>query len=63
MAKSPSRSSLKYAVYGLRYYFRHIGFDRFQCPFCEEGFMHTVELLPRIRSPDSLLYKTQQLIF
>jgi integrase/recombinase XerD len=25
MAKSPSRSSFKHAVYGLRYYFRHIG--------------------------------------
>ena len=42
---------------------RITGFDRFQCPFCKEGFMHTVELLPRIRSPDSLLYKTNQLIF
>jgi len=25
MPKSPSRSSFKHAVYGLRYYFRHIG--------------------------------------
>ncbi|HEY5590117.1 MAG TPA: tyrosine-type recombinase/integrase, partial [Paludibacter sp.] len=25
MSKSPSRSSFKHAVYGLRYYFRHIG--------------------------------------
>jgi hypothetical protein len=39
---------------------RLTGFDRFQCPFCNEGFMHTVELLPRIRSPDNLLYKTHQ---
>jgi hypothetical protein len=41
---------------------RLTGFDRFQCPFCKEGFMHTVELLPRIRSPDSFLYKTHKLI-
>ncbi|HZK93456.1 MAG TPA: hypothetical protein VFC67_04550, partial [Prolixibacteraceae bacterium] len=39
---------------------RLTGFDRFQCPFCKEGFMHTVELLPRIRAPDNLLYKTNQ---
>ena len=39
---------------------RLTGFDRFQCPFCQEGFMHTIELLPRIRSPDNLLYKTHQ---
>ena len=62
MAKSPSQSSFKHAVYGLRYYFRLAGFDRFQCPFCKEGFMHTIELLPKIRSQDSFLYKTHQLI-
>lgn len=28
MAKSPSRSSFKHAVYGLRYYFRHMGLNR-----------------------------------
>ena len=28
MAKSPSRSSFKHAVYGLRYYFRHIGLKK-----------------------------------
>jgi len=28
MAKSPSRSSFKHAVYGLRYYFRHIGLNK-----------------------------------
>ena len=39
---------------------RLTGFDRFQCPFCKEGFMQTIELLPRIRAPDNLLYKTHQ---
>ena len=39
---------------------RLTGFDRIQCPFCKEGIMHTVELLPRIRAPDNLLYKTHQ---
>jgi hypothetical protein len=39
---------------------RLTGFDRFQCPFCKTGIMHTVELLPRIRAPDNLLYKTHQ---
>lgn len=39
---------------------RLTGFDRFQCPFCKEGFMRTVELLPRIRAPDNLLYKKHQ---
>jgi integrase/recombinase XerD len=28
MPKSPSRSSFKHAVYGLRYYFRHIGLNK-----------------------------------
>jgi site-specific recombinase XerD len=28
MAKSPSRSSFKHAVYGLRYYFRHVGLNK-----------------------------------
>lgn len=36
---------------------RLTGFDRFQCPFCKAGTMHTVELLPRIRSPTNVLYK------
>jgi hypothetical protein len=40
---------------------RLTGFDRFQCPFCKAGVMHTVELLPRIRSPDNVLYKTTRL--
>ena len=40
---------------------RLTGFDRFQCPFCKAGIMHTVELLPRIRSPINVLYKTSRL--
>jgi len=40
---------------------RLTGFDRFQCPFCKTGFMNTVELLPRIRSPTNVLYPTRQL--
>jgi hypothetical protein len=37
------------------------GFDRYQCPFCKTGIMHTIELLPRIRSPTNVLYKTSRL--
>lgn len=40
---------------------RITGFDRHQCPFCKTGTMHTVELLPRIRSPTNVLYKTSRL--
>ena len=40
---------------------RLTGFDRYQCPFCKAGTMHTVELLPRIRSPGNVLYKTSRL--
>jgi hypothetical protein len=39
---------------------RITGFDRYQCPFCKTGIMHTIELLPRIRSPDNVLYQTAQ---
>lgn len=35
---------------------RLTGFDRVQCPFCNAGMMHTVELLPRIRSPGNAFY-------
>jgi hypothetical protein len=41
---------------------RITGFDRFQCPFCKAGIMHTVELLPRIRSPTNVLYRTRRLL-
>ena len=40
---------------------RITGFDRFQCPFCKTGILHTVELLPRIRSPTNVLYKISRL--
>lgn len=40
---------------------RITGFDRFHCPFCKTGILHTVELLPRIRSPTNVLYKTSRL--
>lgn len=40
---------------------RITGFDRYQCPFCKTGIMHTIEILPRIRSPDNVLYQTTQL--
>ena len=30
---------------------RLTGFDMFLCPFCNKGQMHTIEVLPRIRSP------------
>jgi len=32
---------------------RLTGFDVYQCPFCKQGTMHTVEVIPRIRSPDT----------
>jgi hypothetical protein len=35
---------------------RLTGFDRLECPFCKSAMMHTVELLPRIRSPGNVLY-------
>jgi hypothetical protein len=40
---------------------RITGFNRLQCPFCKTGILHTVELLPRIRSPTNVLYKTSRL--
>lgn len=30
---------------------RLTGFDVYQCPFCKQGFMHTFEEMPRVRSP------------
>jgi hypothetical protein len=40
---------------------RLIGFDYRRCPVCKTGFMHTVELLPKIRAPTNLLYATKVL--
>lgn len=34
---------------------RLTGFDIYQCPFCKKGQMHTVKVLPRIRSPGKFL--------
>jgi len=32
------------------------GFDVYKCPFCKEGQMHTIEIIPKIRSPVKFLY-------
>ena len=37
---------------------RLTGFDMFLCPFCKKGQMHTIEILPRIRSPGKFLQPT-----
>jgi len=34
---------------------RLTGFDIYQCPFCKKGQMHTIEVLPKIRSPEKFL--------
>jgi hypothetical protein len=34
---------------------RLTGFDLYQCPFCKQGTMHIVDVLPRIRSPGNRL--------
>lgn len=34
---------------------RLTGFDIYQCPFCKKGQMHTIEVLPRTRSPGEFL--------
>jgi hypothetical protein len=31
---------------------RITGFDIYQCPYCKTGTMHTVEIVPRVRSPN-----------
>jgi len=37
--------------------FLHLtGFDVYKCPFCKEGQMHTIEIIPKIRSPVKFLY-------
>jgi hypothetical protein len=35
---------------------RLTGFDSRLCPVCKTGFMHTIELLPKIRAPTNVLY-------
>ncbi len=34
-------------------------FDIYQCPYCKTGKMQIKEFLPKIRSPDNVLYKTK----
>jgi hypothetical protein len=34
-------------------------FDVYQCPYCKKGRMQIVEVLPRIRSPNNVLYPTK----
>jgi hypothetical protein len=38
---------------------RLTGFDSRLCPVCKKGFMHTIELLPKIRAPTNVLYATR----
>jgi hypothetical protein len=38
---------------------RLTGFDYNLCPVCKTGFMHTIELLPKIRAPTNVLYATK----
>jgi hypothetical protein len=38
---------------------RLTGFNYNLCPMCKTGFMHTIELLPSIRAPTSVLYTTK----
>jgi len=35
---------------------RLTGYDPCKCPRCKTGTLHTVEILPRIRSPDNVFY-------
>jgi hypothetical protein len=39
---------------------RLTGFDPCRCPVCKTGFMHTIELLPKIRAPSNVLYPTKE---
>ena len=40
---------------------RLTGFDSLLCPVCKTKFMHTIELLPKIRAPTNVLYPTRVL--
>jgi hypothetical protein len=42
---------------------RLTGFDPCKCPFCKTGIMHTVETLPKIRSPINVLYTNNTKIY
>ena len=37
-------------------------FDVYQCPYCKIGHMHTMEILPRIRSPGNFLHPKQEMV-
>jgi hypothetical protein len=37
-------------------------FDVYQCPYCKKGSMQIVEVLPRIRSPNNVLYPTKNTV-
>ncbi len=41
---------------------RLTGFDVYECPYCKKGRMHTVEILPRIRSPGNFLRPKHKMI-
>ena len=43
--------------------FRITGFDPFRCPFCKEGVMYTIEMLPKIRSPTNVLYPGRVILY
>lgn len=36
---------------------RLTGFNYNLCPVCKTGFMHTIEILPKIRAPENVLYE------
>ena len=39
---------------------RLTGYDVYKCPYCKKGHMHTIEVLPRIRSPGYFLQQKQR---
>ena len=43
--------------------FRLTGFDVHRCPFCKKGKMHTIEIIPKIRSPVKFLYAKPENIY
>jgi hypothetical protein len=38
---------------------RLTGFDFKLCPVCKTVFMHTIELIPKIRAPTNVLYPSK----
>ena len=41
---------------------RLTGFDSRLCPICKTGFIHTIELLPKISAPTNVLYANKNII-